>query len=190
MNRHDLSLKLVHLLKGENIKSNLKTLLGILGEEKFLGGSGHIKGNFKCVCVSEAPLSAIGSIFDNRDAYGFRYQPFGLILDKEWFFEAGGRPVIYQPENEYYFLPDSLKYRHVTFDPTRKPTPIDFTWEREWRLCTDELKIDTTRVSVILPRRSWIHKINKLLKKKNIDRGWTFVALDDLGFNIKLPNLT
>ena len=151
MNRLDLSLRLIHLLKGETLRDNLETLLAILGEGRLIGGNGYIKGGYNCVCLSEAPISTVSSIFDNREAHGFRYQPFGLTIDKEWFFQVGGRPVIYQTDDEFDLLPEKLKYRHVSFDPTRKPTPVDFTWEREWRLHTSELAIDNTKGAFRIP---------------------------------------
>lgn len=146
-----------------------------------------IKGEHKCVCLSEAPISAIGMILDNPKSHKFRYQPVGLTLDKKWFFEQGGRPVIYQPESEYSDLPNKLQYRHVSFDPTREPTPIDFTWEREWRLNAEHLELDPTKCSIIIPKRQWIKEINDYFKRKEIRGEWTFLALEDLGFDVEIP---
>jgi hypothetical protein len=44
-----------------------------------------------------------------------------------------------------------------------------------------------TKVSVIVPRRKWISSINKHLSKRSGEKKWTFLALDDLGFNVTLP---
>jgi len=40
------------------------------------------------------------------------------------------------------------EYRLVPFDPEEK---IDFTWEREWRIQTNELKLDKNKMLVIVP---------------------------------------
>jgi hypothetical protein len=187
MNRFDLSSNLIHLTKGDTLDDCFGTLVSILTAKKLLGGSGMIKGNHNCVCLSEAPISAIGMILDNPKSHNFRYQPVGLTLDKKWFFEQGGRPVIYQPDSEYSDLPNELQYRHVSFDPTRKPIPVDFTWEREWRLNSDHLDLDPTKCSIIIPKRKWIKEINNYFKRKEIEREWTFLALEDLGFEVEIP---
>lgn len=44
--------------------------------------------------------------------------------------------MLYQSEEEYTALPQSLQWRHVRYDPFARP-PVDFTWEREWRVPRD-----------------------------------------------------
>lgn len=78
-----------------------------------------------------------------------RLQPYGVMFGKAYLFELGGRPVIYQPETDYDLLPASFRYRHVRYEPSGA-SPIDFTWEREWRLRADELHLHPESCSLIV----------------------------------------
>lgn len=184
MNRHDLSTKLIHLLKGKTDEENLGTLKSILRAGTLLGNCECIKGGYHCVCLTEAPISSIGSILDHAAIRGFRYRPFGIIADKDWIFELGGRPAIYQPLEEYDLVPEILRYRHVTYDPTHPSRPIDFTWEREWRLSCEELELICDRVSILVPRRECIYEMRDFERDEETVCPWTYLALEDLGFTI------
>ena len=109
------------------------------------------------MCFSEAPLEALGGGLVNPNYYS-KYSPFGIIVRKEWLFEQGGRPVIYQTNEEFENLPDSHKWRHVQYDPLSDP-PIDFTWEREWRIQREELFIDPDVASIVVPDEDWEGRI-------------------------------
>jgi len=149
--RGDLSDKLIHLTRGDSEQAAAATFLTILQEGKLRGGTGCIKGTFRCVCFSEAPLSNLSQILASPGAHGVRYKPFGIMLPKTWLFGRGGRPVIYQSDDEYSLLHDSQKYRHVRY----APDTIDFTWEREWRIQTDELLLEPEHTTVVVPTRAW-----------------------------------
>ena len=153
MIRDDLSDRLIHLTKGKT-EDAASTLLKIITEGKLLGGSGMIKGEFCCVCFSEAPISKLAYLLAKPSRHGMRYRPFGVMVEKSWLFQRRGRPVIYQPAEEYDLLPDGLKFRHVTYEPNREK-PIDFSWEREWRIRTNELRLDPDRTTVVVPNRAW-----------------------------------
>ena len=137
MSRVDISNYLVHLTKGEDAFSNFSA---IAREAELLGGTGYIKGTHRCVCFSEAPLHALQGILEHPSDHDFKYAPFGVIIEKKWLFERGGRPVIYQRDEEYARLPPELQWRHVIYEPNW-PKPVDHTWEREWRIKTDSLAI-------------------------------------------------
>jgi hypothetical protein len=122
-----------------------------------------------------------------------RYSPFGVMIDKAWLFEQGGRPVIYQPDAEYELLHESQQFRHVRYEPV----DVDFTWEREWRIKLDELPIDPAHSTLIVPNREWeewAHKeyMGGVSNRALITQGfigppqvpWHFVALSDLGVNV------
>ena len=137
MNRDDLSSKLVHLTKGTWVGAAV-IFQKIVAEKRLIGGTGGITDTLRCVCFSEAPISKLSAILADRSQLGFRYAPFGVMIDKDWLFEKGGRPVIYQPE--------------VDYEPAKG---IDFTWEREWRIQTEELKLDPSQVTLVVPNREW-----------------------------------
>jgi hypothetical protein len=57
MIRGDLSNRLIHLTSGETIKDVFQNFLSILSKRRLIANDGKIKGGYKCVCFSEAPLS-------------------------------------------------------------------------------------------------------------------------------------
>jgi hypothetical protein len=148
MTRADLSHHLVHWVRGESDEAAFHVLRAIVRERRLLGGGGHIKGGFTCLCFTEAPQMSFHQISG-------RYRPFGVRVSKGWLFAKGGRPVIYQDDNEFEQLPNTHKWRHVRYEPHRQP-PFDFSWEREWRIRKDELALPSDEVIVLVPSASWI----------------------------------
>jgi hypothetical protein len=126
--RADLSNHLIHLTRGEIAEANFRQ---IVRDRALLGSSKGIRGGFKVICFSEAPVDVLARIFSGPPEE-WRYSPFGVMVPKSWLFGHGGRPVIYQPEDEFQLLPESLQYRHVRYD--QPGGEKDFTFEREWRI--------------------------------------------------------
>ena len=118
--RVDISEYLYHWIRAESEEDAINNLCNIIENRKLLGGNGFIRGNHTCICFTETPMN----LFHKTES---RYKKFGVRLSKEHVFDKGGRPVIYQHDNEYKNLPENLKWRHVSFCPPK----IDFTWERE-----------------------------------------------------------
>lgn len=145
--RLDISDFLVHYTKGTEAVAAFRN---IVDGGAITGGRGHIKGGYQCVCFTESPVHAIRDILLRRSKCELKYEPFGIAVSKPWLFEQGGRPVIYQAEDEFAALPENLRWRHVTYDPVRRP-PADFTWEREWRIKTDSLSINPRDACLIVP---------------------------------------
>jgi hypothetical protein len=195
--RDDLSNKLIHLTRGNSFDDAAATFTKIVTEKRLLGGTGCIKGRFTCVCFSEAPLSKLTTILANPMAHGMRYKPFGVMLDKTWLFEQGGRPVIYQPDSECELLIPEQRWRHVRYEPQNG---IDFTWEREWRIHADELALDPMVTTFVIPNRDWERRFHDehlaALSRRALVTGgfvgpkeisdipWHFVVLEDLGVEI------
>jgi hypothetical protein len=147
--RPDISPDLLHLTRGETREAALAVLRNIVAERRLRGGTGFIRGGFRCVCFTEAPTGQLRDVFRWSAAKNLRLQPCGILLGKSYLYALGGRPVIYQAEAEYDHLPDSMKYRHVRYDPLADP-PIDFTWEREWRLHADALQLEPERCCIVV----------------------------------------
>jgi hypothetical protein len=145
----DISKYVIHWTSGNSYEQAFENLYCILNEHRIFGSSNKIKGGFKCICFTERPAK----YFD----FEKRYKPFGIALAKKYLFELGGRPVIYQPDADYEILPDDLQWRHVLYNPCETP-PKDFTWEREWRIKTDELPLDHQEVIIVVPK-GWKQKI-------------------------------
>src|SRR5207244_8179261 len=101
----------------------------------------HKKGKYRCVSFSETPLASLSDGLVNEEYYS-KYSTFGIMVSKKWLFSHGGRPVIYQPLSEYQALPESHRWRLMTFELRDRYSFSDFTWEREWRIKCDELTFD------------------------------------------------
>ena len=208
MIRDDLSNKVIHFTRGsgkkyskEFIKKANENFYSIITSGMLLGSAKNIKAGCKCICFTESPISKFPYIFDDPD---FCYAPLGVMVDKIWLFEKGGRPVIYQPDTEYNCLSESKKYKHKAYNPTNG---IDFSWEREWRVALDKLPLDDTKVTYIVPNRRWEDgfKSRHTSMIKGAQRGkmkygtgkqeeivnlvsdlkWHFIVLEDLGIHVK-----
>lgn len=190
--RDDLSDRLIHLTKGDTGEESFKTLSKILDDRTLIGGGGYIKGGFKCVCFSEAPISKIGYLLSNPPE-NVKYRPYGLMFRKMWIFKKGGRPVIYQPDQDFLRLPTDMQYRHVRFYISDRYS-IDHSWEREWRICTKTLEFTPDDVTIIVPTRSVIDAMievhtNNIIENVKINNDhskiirfpWHYIVLEDLG---------
>jgi len=147
MARDDISKNLVHWTKGLTYDDAFSILRQIVFEGRLLGGTGFIRDGSRCVCFTEAPEAQFHRVLG-------RYKPFGIRVSKAWLFAQGGRPVIYQSHEEYELLQPEVRWRHVRYEPNQTP-PIDFSWEREWRIQTPELAISPEHVVIILPGEKW-----------------------------------
>jgi len=176
--RDDLSDRLVHLTKGPQAFENF---VNILNTRTILGGTGYIKGNYRCVCFSEAPISKLPQILAMPHET-VKYRPYGFIFHKNWVFSAGGRPVIYQPDPDFAKLPEEKRHLHVRFWLSDKYS-VDHTWEREWRIKTDALKFTPAEVTVLVPTRDISDRIKQawVLDDQEDAYPWHHVVLEDLG---------
>jgi len=118
-----------------------------------LMGTGNWTNGENCVCFTEAPIQEFNAIFSLVSIAASkeerpRYEPYGIAVSKRWLFKQGGRPVIYDSPSEFEKLTSNLHHRFVPYDPDRG---IDFTWEREWRIQTDQLILDPKNTLVVLP---------------------------------------
>jgi len=195
MIRDDLSSKLIHLTKrGDGINPS-DVFDSIISEGALRGGTGLIKGGYRCICFSEAPIGKLGQILANPSQHGVRYAPLGVMVDKAWLYAQGGRPVIYQSEEEYELLVEEQRYRHVRFEPQND---IDFTWEREWRIKTDYLTLKDANPTFIVPSQDWVdafkrdhlYEIETAIRMVGEDAHfyikpfpYNFIVLEDLGFS-------
>jgi hypothetical protein len=127
-------------------------LCKILSEGRLLGTSTWTYG-YTCVCFTEAPIAEFNSIFALVDIAASkcerpRYEPYGVAVSKTWLFQQGGRPVIYDQPDVLDNLSEDQRYRFVPYDPGQG---IDFTWEREWRIRNDALRLDPKHTLVVVP---------------------------------------
>ena len=173
MGRTDISKYLIHFTKGANLESAFEILKKIIDDKRLLGSNTWIRGGYNCVCFSEAPLTSLNDGLVNPDFYS-QYSPFGIMVEKKWLFERGGRPVIYQPEEEFDLLPEIHKWRHMRYEPHKNP-PIDFSWEREWRINCDALMFDHSMASIVVQSSDWA---NRLLYEHERKQEWKQIGYD------------
>ena len=201
MIRDDLSSKLVHLTKGKTLEQAGMNFLSIVASRSLRGGTGLIVGNLPCICFTEAPIGKLGHILAQPSVHGIDYAPLGVMIDKRVAFRTGGRPVFHQPESEYELLHESQRFRHKTYHPEEG---VDYSWEREWRIQTDEFKLSPEDVTLVVPNRRWS---DYFFKKHASNQGsmtivlgetagymaskypWHFLVLEDLGVPVRFDYL-
>jgi hypothetical protein len=184
--RDDISDQLIHFTKPvkndpDNFLSNSLKVFGKIIKEKVLnGGTGYIRGSYRCICFTEAPLTKLPIMFANRKSMGIRYSPYGFMFSKKWLHSKGARPVIYGDDSDFEKLPEELRYRHVKLFFGNKYS-TDYTWEREWRLLNDSLEFSPADVTLVVPHR----KVADALRKRFISELWHIVSLSDLGISLE-----
>jgi hypothetical protein len=151
--RFDISDWLIHFTARGSPDEAFSRLTNIIRESRIIGSSRFIRGGYRCVCFTEAPLAAFAAQFLRRFPFS-RYSPFGLMFEKRWVYERGGRPAIYEPDREFELLPEELRWRHVRYEPCGEEA-IDFTWEREWRVRCDELPFTPVEAAIVVPNNEW-----------------------------------
>lgn len=126
---------LAHFTRASGKTSALDNLLWILEDKVVRGSTRMLLGGQHGVCLFDAPPHELGHLLTPRNRR--RYEPFGIAVDKRYAFSMGARPVIYMPSEEAAgILDDDEMWRVVSIDMTRNP-PIDWTFEREWRVLGD-----------------------------------------------------
>ena len=158
VSRIDISPDLIHFTSGENYEDAFKRLQNIVDERRLIAGTRCIKGKYACVCFSEAPLITLPGGLVNEQYYS-GYSPFGIMVSKQWLFPQGGRPVIYESDQEYDDLSETHRWRHVRYELRENFYPIDFTWEREWRIRCDHLEFNETSAKIVVPDRTWAMRL-------------------------------
>lgn len=140
--RPDLSPFLVHLTKStktEDGYSAFDNLVSILKTGEIFGSTkkkGFIKGPATASCFMDVPLGCLKYILNTRNTKreGPRYEPFGIVISKEYAYSYGCRPVLYLSNNELDTLaiPSSELWRVVRLEAVNG-TGVNWLHEREWR---------------------------------------------------------
>ena len=177
--RSDMTRAVTHLTKEAKIDgkdlSALEVLVKILKEKKLKGSttkSGFIVGNI----IYQEELE------ENSKNPKVRYRPFGLSFDKQYIYEKGGRPVIYDKTNEAKeYLTREQYWRIVSYDLSDDDKIIDWTHEREWRVPGD-LKFNLGQVSVVVKDYDDYQELKKMCKKEkiNLDDVSSIIVLQDI----------
>lgn len=126
---------LAHFTRAAGKASALDNLVRILSGQAIRGATRMVRGGRRAVCLFDTPLAELRDLLARRNRR--RYEPFGIAVDKRYAFATGARPVIYAPFAEAAaILKAEEMWRVVSIDLNRTP-PVDWTFEREWRLLGD-----------------------------------------------------
>ncbi len=116
----------------------MDNLVAILRSGMIEGAMRMVRTKRAVVCLFDAPLSELNRLLVHNNRR--RYEPFGIAMDKRYAFAMGARPVIYLPWLEACQMLDERElWRVVAIDLGRTP-PLDWTFEREWRIA-EQLKL-------------------------------------------------
>ena len=129
----------------ENLKNIIKNGF-IKSTWSFRKGIPTVYGMKSVVCFTEMPLYALLDYVKSRNN-DKNVSPYGIFFLKTEAFKAKARPVIYGLTGEHKEKNDGFirilddecgislneQYRYVELNLNRKPYPIDWTFEREWR---------------------------------------------------------
>lgn len=147
--RVDISDLDIHWIKGDTHEEAFDTLMSIV-QDRFLQGSNRgVRSGSYCVSFTEAPECEF-----LKSAKAPAYQPFGVAVSKKWLFKQGGRPVIYQPDEECSMLSKEIQWRHVKYDPLQQNS-TGYAWQREWRIPFNQLPLPADETTLVVPDEGW-----------------------------------
>jgi hypothetical protein len=126
---------LTHFTRAGKTSSALDNLVAILREGVIRGSTRMVREGRPVVCLFDVPVRDLPMLLDRRNRR--RYEPFGIAIEKRYAFRMGARPVIYMPRREAEnLLAPGERWRVVALELEHN-TPIDWSYEREWRLAGD-----------------------------------------------------
>lgn len=192
--RSDMSTWLIHFTQcdpdGCDDEFPFKTLNSIIDDSCLNGSNKYITGSHNCICFTEAPLTKAISLIkyaELQDQEGtsrkIRYAQFGIAVRKEWLYAKGGRPVFYLNEDQSGDLPEEYQHLYVQYNPNKK---FDFTWEREWRIKRDKLKLEPENTTIFVKNKKYRDKLLQAHYKSQANKSkveiypWGLVSLDEI----------
>lgn len=141
--RPDHSDHVYHFTKGRDPGNALRSIL----DDRRIRDVNH-RGY---ICFTEAPLLALPDMFNLFAEYPEPLlAPFGVAIPKSQLFAAGGRPVIYGPENDLAKLDESIHWRFENYNESK-----DFAWLREWRIPSNEYHINPIDSYIVTKNKEW-----------------------------------
>ncbi|MCA6518237.1 MAG: DUF2971 domain-containing protein [Pseudanabaena sp. M135S2SP2A07QC] len=176
--RPDLTPYLIHLTKRTKNQDGcydaFENLVRILKTGKIWGstsGSGFIKGTNSATCFMDVPFSALKYILNkkNADPQNPRYEPFGIIVTKQYAYGEGCRPVLYLSNKELSVikLPKDELWRVVRLDVNDEGW-ISWLHEREWR-CKGDFFLPYKLIAVLVKNTNYASRLQTILADKHVD---------------------
>ena len=174
--RPDLSPSLIHLTKNTNREdsySAFDNLVNILQNGEIWGSdtkNGFIKGNKKATCFMDIPMQSLKYVInsENSNPDNPRYEPYGILVAKEFAYRKGCRPVLYLSDEETKKLniPRQELWRVVRFE-VKDGKWLSWLHEREWR-CEGSFVVPKN--VIVLVRTTYeIAKLQRLIANNPTD---------------------
>ncbi len=172
LERPDLTPFLVHLTKNTKVKddhSAFENLVNILRTGEVWGSSrrGYVRGPHSAACFMDIPFLSLKYVLNDRNTNPERprYEPYGVIVSKEYAYREGCRPVVYLSNREIRELaiPDTQLWRVVRFEGV-KDGAVNWSHEREWRSKGDFELPEEVR-AVLVKNMSDVERLKKIIKK-------------------------
>ena len=170
--RPDLSPYLIHLTKntaGQDGYSALDNLISILktGEIRGSTSTGFIKGPHAATCFMDVPFQGLKYVLtpEDTDPQDPRYEPYGIIVQKQYAYKKGCRPVLYLSDAEVKkigVVRDEL-WRVVRLE-VEQDGWISWLHEREWR-CKGDFSLPTEITGVLVKNTASVNKLYQQLTK-------------------------
>lgn len=169
--RSDMSTHVTHLTRNGAVNGEpanaIQVLFAILKKKRLIGStteSGFIAGSTPAVCFQDAPPSSLCQNVYYEQKYRetnqtakIRYLGIGLMFEKQFAFNKGARPVIYDRKNTAKeYLPPEEWWRIVHMDLANPASVIDWSHEREWR-CPNDFTFEHEDVRVVLTNKKAYH---------------------------------
>ena len=173
--RPDLSPYLFHFTKNTESDDDytaFENLCHILETGKIWGSDsskGFVKGPNKASCFMDVPFMSLKYVFtqDNTKRDRPRYEPYGILVTKEYAYSKGARPVLYLSDNEISRLkiPPNELWRAVKLDVDKNDNWISWLHEREWRK-KGNFPLPTNSIAALVKTTSEAKKLSKLIENK------------------------
>ncbi|MCA9210808.1 MAG: hypothetical protein KDA55_20760, partial [Planctomycetales bacterium] len=128
------------LERPERDHSPLAALTRILAEQRIIASSAGIRGGYRMVSFTAAPIAELDSLRVFRPHRArWDFEPYGISLRREWLRSVGGRPVVYGDDSVWRELPpDQQPFFQKRFSRSVKSSSeIDWSIEQEWRHAGD-----------------------------------------------------
>lgn len=174
LERPDLTPFLVHLTKNTESQdefSAFDNLVNILREGKVWGSSrkGFVRGPHSAACFMDIPFLSLKYVLNERNTKPEhpRYEPYGVIVSKQYAYRKGCRPVMYLSNDEITELaiPKSHLWRVVRFEGV-KGGAVNWSHEREWRSKGD-FSLPSEVRAVLVKSMSDAARLRKILKSES-----------------------
>ncbi len=183
--RTDISSYLFHFVnRGNTPADRLRAILKC----GYIRGGLYPPATKKSVCFTEAPLADVVRQDGILDSHSYqRLSLWGIGFKKKFIFDAGGLPVIYQPRVRLADIHPNAHWRHVDFD---LETGTDYSWQREWRICSEEFHFESEHAVLVVPSvdefvdQLWEVSIDieddhgELTYSAGVYKKWNFIPLE------------